>query len=799
MPTGEEANARSRPAKGLPSLQERRQVRDGAGGRGRGWDGAAQSCLGARASLAGAVGAAVPRQPPPSHASSSSSSWSQVGLRQPQAVPQGSQSQALSLHGDRLPLLSCPESSQDTARHRAQMDVLAHRVTLPRNKVVQEETARCPSLPPVPRKAAAPGHAPTAAQPAGAVSTCPRLPPLPAAPSTSPVSSRETTSGTAASGRRQLIPSSWGIRHGQGTAASVESWRPAPHSSAGRAAAAKGIAQGLVTEVLDKVFLGSRGPSQQPAAQWNWAHSATEAAPPRAAEVWAASGGKAPSALPVPGPLAHGDTGAAGRAPAPASLARNARPGQLQQQQEGEERCFPQSAPGWLLSIRSRQMDSLAFRVTLPHSRVTRKQTDHLEILLPVSRKAAAPGHAPTAAHPDGAASTCPTLPPLPAAPSTSSASIRETTSGTTASGHQQLVPSSWGICHDQGTAWSVESWGLAPSRPAAHVTALMEAARCVVTEVLNKALYAIQGPSQQVAQRDHAQVMGEAAAARTAEDKGANSVKNPAAQPTPGPHGGGGTDASDRSLVPASPCRDVVPRCLGQASEHDLAMPVTRIKCYISSRLLPMQDRVFAVYLAIPSVRTDPLEELERSGPGCNENSLAQLRKPTLQVPEDKQGALAKKEDLGNEEMYQESSSITIRSICINPFILELVPLPTCPQEGPGRTSIMGPEAAGEAAGNLQDASPAPAGPMDPQPAASALARAPEEEEDNPNLSPMSGAQQGEASAALDSLAVHEDEVASSFPQNPPTDTATSHPADDRGDAAASPLPLEPETAPRK
>ena len=117
-PMDEEANARSQPTNGLPSLQKRSQVRDGAGGRGRRWEGAARSCLGGR--LARAVGATVPGQLPPSH-TSSSSSCPQVACRQPQAVPQSRQSQASSLHGDRLPRLRCPESSQAAGSRRTQV------------------------------------------------------------------------------------------------------------------------------------------------------------------------------------------------------------------------------------------------------------------------------------------------------------------------------------------------------------------------------------------------------------------------------------------------------------------------------------------------------------------------------------------------------------------------------------------------------------------------------------------------------------------------------------------------------
>ena len=99
---------------------------------------------------------------------------------------------------------------------------------------------------------------------------------------------------TAASGCRRLVPSAQGIRGERGTAARVESWRPAPHSPAAYATAVKDTAQCLVSEVLGKVLTESRGPSQQPAAQRVRAHSTA---------------------------------GVAGRAPTPASPGRDAGPG----------------------------------------------------------------------------------------------------------------------------------------------------------------------------------------------------------------------------------------------------------------------------------------------------------------------------------------------------------------------------------------------------------------------------------------------------------------------------------------
>ncbi|KAM6033068.1 uncharacterized protein LJ206_001900 [Theristicus caerulescens] len=197
----------------------------------------------------------------------------QVGRRQPQAAPQGSQSQASSLRGDRLPQLPCPGSSQAAGSRRAQTDSLARRGALPCNRVMQEETAPLPALLPLRRQAVAPGHAP-AARPPGAASTCCKLPPLPAAPSAPSAWGRETAISTAASARQQLGPSAPGICSDRGTAAGL--------------------------------------------ARRDWAHSMAVPTTARTDEGWAADGGKAPAAQPTPHPHARGGTGAAGGVPAPA-------------------------------------------------------------------------------------------------------------------------------------------------------------------------------------------------------------------------------------------------------------------------------------------------------------------------------------------------------------------------------------------------------------------------------------------------------------------------------------------------
>lgn len=120
MPAGKEANVRSQPAEGSPSLRRRREVRAGAGGRGQWWEGAAQSCLGARAGLASTAGAAVPRQPPPSHTSSTSSCL-QVAHRQPEEAAQGSPRQPSSHHGIKLPPARYPERFRPLLIQQAQV------------------------------------------------------------------------------------------------------------------------------------------------------------------------------------------------------------------------------------------------------------------------------------------------------------------------------------------------------------------------------------------------------------------------------------------------------------------------------------------------------------------------------------------------------------------------------------------------------------------------------------------------------------------------------------------------------
>ncbi|KAM6384364.1 uncharacterized protein FN964_010593 [Alca torda] len=266
MPMEEEANAYSQPDKGLLSLQKRRQV----------------------------------------------------AHRQPEEAPQGRQSPASSLHGDRLPRLPCPESSQATGSRRVQSDSVARSKALPCNRVVLQEDHQ-------PRQAATAGHAPTA-WPSERASTCCKLPPLPPAPSASPAVGWETASSTEASSCLQPVPPARGINGERGRPARVRSYRPARQLPPAYSAAVKDTAWDITNKVLCKVFTASHGPSQQPAAPWDRAHRRAAAVTETTDKVLAADISTAPAAWPTLRG-ARGATGAASRAPAPASLGRDAGPG----------------------------------------------------------------------------------------------------------------------------------------------------------------------------------------------------------------------------------------------------------------------------------------------------------------------------------------------------------------------------------------------------------------------------------------------------------------------------------------
>ncbi|KAM6032719.1 uncharacterized protein LJ206_002187 [Theristicus caerulescens] len=90
--------------------------------------------------------------------------------------------------------------------------------------------------------------------------------------------------------------------------------------------------------------------------------------------------------------------------------------------------------------------------------------------------------------------------------------------------------------------------------------------------------------------------------------------------------------------------------------------------------------------------------------------------------------------------ELFQDQrEDIVTHNIWVNPLVPELFQDPHAgPHERPGWPSSMGTDAAGEAAGDWQSASPAPAGLMDAKLAASALAGAPEDEGHCAPLAPV-------------------------------------------------------------
>ncbi|XP_042663476.1 mediator of DNA damage checkpoint protein 1-like isoform X2 [Tyto alba] len=503
MPTGEEANARSQPAEGLPSLRNRRQVRGGAGRGGR----------------AGGHGSGEQQ---PAVEGSSAGGWV-AGSPAAGALPartRGRVPHALSSPSPRLLLQVCTVRCGESVPH---------------TRVSREEAARQPALLHLPKIAAAPGHPAPAARPAGAAGACPKLPPLPTAPSAQSAGDRGTASGTAAG--RDLVPDARGQRCVPGSISREESWRAAPHRRRTiRSKDVEDAAHAVVQQVLDTVF-GARQHGTRVSG------NATAAG---AAKVQVSQGGQVPTARPAPGPCARrGSSGAAGQAPAPAPPGRAAGPGQLQQQQQDQEQRFSRTCARQAL-VKPQQVYTVRCGESVPHTRVSREEAARQPALLHLPKIAAAPGHPAPAARPAGAAGACPKLPPLPTAPSAPSAGDRGTASGTAAG--RDLVPDARGSSTREG------SQRAAPNRRALRVAHVVETARCIVDEVLNRLFGACQGPSQQPVAKE--------------EEKGLEDITihsiwvNPAVaellqDPHAGPLAAGGTDGTP-TLEPPQPPRGV-------------------------------------------------------------------------------------------------------------------------------------------------------------------------------------------------------------------------------------------------
>ncbi|XP_027528442.1 uncharacterized protein LOC113961937, partial [Neopelma chrysocephalum] len=220
--------------------------------------------------------------------------------RQTQVAPQGSQSQALPLPGERLPRLPCPESSQDTRStgpQTARQGEMAAKLlpsraaaarqvggpgrrlgpgmhsgklplgppllprspvqglSLPRSGLSQEETVRLPSIPLV-----APRHSQAAS------GTC-KLPPLPPAAWAAAARRRTASMATASSSHLPPVPIARGSRAEQGTAPRLQSLRAAPRRPQGQEAAGKPRSRVPGPDMSPKGCPGSQSPGQQAAAQ----------------------------------------------------------------------------------------------------------------------------------------------------------------------------------------------------------------------------------------------------------------------------------------------------------------------------------------------------------------------------------------------------------------------------------------------------------------------------------------------------------------------------------------------------
>ncbi|CAM9391183.1 unnamed protein product, partial [Bubo scandiacus] len=583
-----------------------------------------------------------------------------------------------------------PQSLSLSPRFLLQPGRQAFGVTVPHTRVMQEGTDHQEILLPLPRKAAAPGHAP-AAQPAGAASTCPKLPPLSAAPSAPSARGRQSWAIRSALAQEEA-PSS-PVLSERATAAEAVCQAPAPHSPTAYDTALQDTIQCLLSEFLAKVLAAVQGLDQQPALG------------KRTAKVQADDGSEAPTAQPLPGPHPCGGTGAAGRAPAAASLGRKAGPGQLKQQ-EGEQQC--------VVSQRQSRRPGLRLRQVMPHTRVTEKETDHQEILLPLPRKAAAPRHAP-ASQPAGAASTCPKLPgphprasakeeeekdeilrgpsqaryvtilntrvnaepsqgrhiiwvnpfvlelfPDPHVDGPQDGPSRPSSTGIEAAGEaagdlqsssltpagprdaepaalaQEEAPSS-PVLSEQATAAEAVCQAPAPHSPTAYDTALQDTIQCLLSEFLAKVLAA------PAAQLDQTRRTGQALGKRTAKVQADDGSEAPTAQPLPGPHPCGGTGAAGRAPAAASLGRKAGPGQLKQqegeqqcvVSQRQSRRPGLRLRQVTGSRegrLPPLHHQAVGEHLDALSIEADPLQDLERSCLTCIGLSLAQHREATLQ-----------------------------------------------------------------------------------------------------------------------------------------------------------------------
>ncbi|KAM6296879.1 uncharacterized protein O3Q21_015511 [Podargus strigoides] len=415
-----------------------------------------------------------------------------------------------------------------------------------------------------------------------------------------------------------------------------------------------------------------------------------------------------------------------------------------------EEKANARSQPSkGLPSLQERrhQTDSRARSVALTRSSVKGKE-----------RQAVAPGHRPTRQTP-GAPSTCRKLPSHAAAPSAASARGREMATVTVDSSHQQPVPSARGVRGQRGTgARLVRS---DPHCPAASAAAVRRTAQDLKSDVRGKAVTGGQGPSQQpAAQRDRARSKAVVTASRTDGVQAGDGGKAPTAQLTPHPCARAGTGSADRAPEPASSGRDARPRQLQQQEVEEQPSSLTWWQRL--SRPKQTDSRARSVALTRSSVKGKrqaaapghrPTQQTPGAASTCcklpshpaalpaasgrgREMATGTAASGHQQLVPSARGICGQR---GTDARVERPHPRTGRSLAQSVIIYEIWLSPLFPQllqgsnagfwEGLSWPRCTRTVVAGEAAGHLQS-SPALTGLTGAELAASALPRAPEEEE---------------------------------------------------------------------
>ncbi|KAK4820007.1 hypothetical protein QYF61_017386 [Mycteria americana] len=359
---------------------------------------------------------------------------------------------------------------------------------------------------------------------------------------------------------------------------------------------------------------------------------------------------------------------------------------------------------GLPLLHKRRQTDRLEGWEALPCSRVTWQDRVPTPDLPSVPRleatQAAAPWHALAA--PTAGSANVTKLPALPAAASRSSLRGRAHAVGLVASGHRELVPPARGILDDWSMAARAERWGPVPHSPTTHDVALGSSVQAFASGVASHAVAASWEPGQQLAAQGHlALTTGLASPARTAQVQAAWGCRAPAAQPGPDPHAQWGTRAAGEACEPVSPGR-----CTEGLWERSLARQ--------GHRLPPLR------LVHGKPLRTGPEDALKRL-------VVVQIKAEDLEELEEEDDDETY-EDLSGESLLEED--VSIHTICVSPSLPRPSQEPEAgPQKVPGSPDSKAREAAEEADGYSECASPALSEDSDAEPADSHLAGGPRDQ----------------------------------------------------------------------